>query len=130
MDIADACNIMLYAAPMRFSPSESGGTAPPATSRSTLEPEYGINMAREGLGCAVWDIYGAQHVESLRQYLIEKDPSYLTGDPDPIHSQKFYLDSGMRRELWETRGISSFRIYQYPVSPCSVHCNVFVGTRW
>lgn len=87
MDVADAVNLMLY-----------------ASERSDGSP-----------GCAVWDLYAQGDADKLRAYLRAKFD--LTHSfTDPIHSQHFYLDSEMRRELWDEYGVSSFRVYQYPVS--------------
>jgi hypothetical protein len=88
MDVADAINIMLYASP-----------------RSDGQP-----------GCAVWDVYRAQDADTIRAFLKEKfgGKVFFT---DPIHSQVFYLDSALRKELADEYGVVSFRVYQYPVSP-------------
>jgi lysine-specific demethylase 3 len=87
MDMADAINVMAHA----------------------------NNRADGSLGCAVWDIFRPEDADGLRQFLIDKY-SATHKMQDPIHSQQFYLDSEVRRELFEKTGIYSFRIYQYPVS--------------
>lgn len=83
MDMADAVNVMLYAAP-----------------RQDGSP-----------GCAVWDIYRAGDAKKIRQFLHEK---FGFSKTDPIHSQHYYLDSDLRRELFEQQGVKSWRIYQKP----------------
>ncbi len=104
MDMADAVNTMVYA-----SPSEDGVP-----------------------GCAAWDIYRAEDSHKIREFL----KKWHTGHPtstaasggaggasgsgasvvmlshDPIHSQHFYLDSVMRKKLWEEKKVKSWRIYQ------------------
>lgn len=66
-------------------------------------------------GCAVWDLFRAEDADKIRQFLREKyaNQVYFT---DPIHSQIFYLDSDLRRELAEKYGVVSYRVYQYVVS--------------
>lgn len=86
MDVADAVNIMLYASP-----------------REDDQP-----------GCAVWDLFRAEDADKIRQFLTRKfsNKVFFT---DPIHSQVFYLDAELRRELAEKYGVVSSRVYQYPV---------------
>ena len=86
MDVADAINLMLYANP-----------------RPDGQP-----------GCAVWDVFRAEDADKIRAFLSKKFDSQYSFT-DPIHSQIFYLDSTTRRELWEQKGVISWRIYQYPV---------------
>ena len=81
MDMADAINIMLYAAPRR------DGTP----------------------GSAVWDIYKAEDSGKIREFLHERFGQSLT---DPIHCQHWYLDSKLRKELFQTKKVKSWRIYQ------------------
>jgi hypothetical protein len=85
MDVADAINIMLY-----------------ASDRPDGSP-----------GCAVWDLFRAEDADAIRTFLKDK---YSTSHKftDPIHAQMFYLNSDLRRELFEKHGIASFRVYQYP----------------
>ncbi|KIM21613.1 hypothetical protein M408DRAFT_101995 [Serendipita vermifera MAFF 305830] len=88
MDMADAVNIMLYAAPL------PGDT----------------------VGYAVWDIYPSESSAKIRKFLKEEYP--LETSPvqyvDPIHSQYFYLTPALRRKLFEKYKVSSWRIYQKP----------------
>jgi len=84
MDMADAVNIMTYA-----SPSPDG------------KP-----------GCAVWDLFRAEDAKGLRQFLRKKFKGVY--QHDPIHSQQFYLDAQLRKELYDAQGIMSHRVYQKP----------------
>lgn len=84
MDMADAVNIMTYA---------------------SITPDGKP-------GCAVWDLFRAQDAEKLRNFLRRKFKG--TYQHDPIHSQQFYLDSQLRKELYEMHGIKSYRVYQKP----------------
>ncbi|KDQ12709.1 hypothetical protein BOTBODRAFT_408594 [Botryobasidium botryosum FD-172 SS1] len=84
MDMADAVNIMLYAA------RRGDGTA----------------------GTAAWDIFRAEDAGKIRQFLKAKFPE--SNVHDPIHSQVFYLDSELRRQLYDEYGVASWRIYQRP----------------
>lgn len=84
MDMSDAVNIMTYAA-----------------STITGEPGY-----------AAWDLFRSQDSDKLRQFLRKRFKGAFQNDP--IHAQQFYLDEQLRRELWETAGVKSFRIYQRP----------------
>ncbi|EJU06109.1 hypothetical protein DACRYDRAFT_19407 [Dacryopinax primogenitus] len=63
-------------------------------------------------GCAAWDIFRTQDSEVIRTFLQEAFPGFKGGDP--IHSQLFYLDSDLRRQLFEKHGVRSWRIYQRP----------------
>jgi len=87
MDMADAINVLMHA-----NPREDGSP-----------------------GCAVWDIFRPEDADGLREFLLEKYAG-LYKITDPIHSQQFYLDSEGRQELFEKKGIYSYRIYQYTVS--------------
>ncbi|ORX39603.1 hypothetical protein BD324DRAFT_614310 [Kockovaella imperatae] len=85
MDVADAVNVMLY-----------------ASKRDDGQP-----------GCAVWDLFRAEDADKIRAFLGRKfDESHIF--TDPIHSQLFYLNASLRRELYESYGVVSWRIYQYP----------------
>ncbi|KAG8836209.1 hypothetical protein FRC17_008945 [Serendipita sp. 399] len=88
MDMADAVNIMLYAAP------------PPD----------------QQVGVAVWDIYPSKYSSDIRTFLKEEFP--VETSPvfyiDPIHSQHFYLTPALRKKLFEKYGVKSWRIWQKP----------------
>ncbi|CDO74624.1 hypothetical protein BN946_scf184325.g11 [Trametes cinnabarina] len=84
MDMADAINIMTYAA---------------------LTPD-----GRPG--CAAWDIFRAEDTQKLRKFLRKKFKGQY--QHDPIHSQQFYLDTDLRQELHRDYGVFSHRIYQHP----------------
>ena len=86
MDVADAVNIMLWASPM------PDGTP----------------------GCAVWDLFKAEDADKIRDFLSNKFKDKKKVFNDPIHSQMFYLDAPLRKELFEQKGVKSFRVYQYP----------------
>ncbi len=63
-------------------------------------------------GCAAWDIFKAGDTTKLRAFLHKKFPGLYHGDP--IHAQKFYLDSTLLAELYRDYGVVSHRIYQKP----------------
>ena len=84
MDMADAINIMLYS-------SQTPNGQP---------------------GCAAWDLFRAEDAQKLSRFLRKKFKGQY--QHDPIHSQQFYLDSDLRRELYNDYGVKSFRIYQKP----------------
>ena len=84
MDMADAVNVMLYSAP---TPDGKPGTA-------------------------LWDIYDASDAGKIRDFLKNKFKGKFQNDP--IHSQMFYLDCDLRKELYEEFGVKSYRIYQKP----------------
>ena len=84
MDMADAVNVMLYSAPTPD--GKPGG--------------------------ALWDIYDASDAGKLRDFLKNKFKGKFQNDP--IHSQMFYLDCDLRKELYEEFGVKSYRIYQKP----------------
>lgn len=126
MDMADALNVMTYAAP----------------------------CADGSLGYAVWDLFRAQDSEKIRSFIrVKFTPANAlpnntntnsgsnanggagsanasangqkgktlsgrtnewSGINDPIHGQQFYLDEELRAELYERTGVRSFRVYQRP----------------
>jgi lysine-specific demethylase 3 len=112
MDMADAFNVMLYAS----------------------------NCADGSPGYAIWDLFRAEDSDKIRQFLRKKftpGSAAMTATNgqqqqqtqaekaaalqiqaiavhDPIHSQHFYLDVELRRQLWDEYGVKSYRIYQRP----------------
>ena len=88
LDMADAVNIMTYAAP-----------------RADGAP---------GPGCAAWDIFKARDSARLREFLRKRFADSCCYQGDPIHAQKFYLDKALLRELYRDWGVVSHRIYQRP----------------
>ncbi|KAJ1023199.1 hypothetical protein NDA16_003352 [Ustilago loliicola] len=89
MDIADAVNIMLYAA------SPTGQDVP-----EEHQP-----------GVAAWDIFRAEDADTLRIFLREEHAK-LNFKDDPIHIQRFFISAPQRVKLWQKYGIKSWRIYQ------------------
>ncbi|GAC99714.1 hypothetical protein PHSY_007317 [Pseudozyma hubeiensis SY62] len=89
MDIADAVNIMLYAAPLA-----------------------GDDVAEEHRpGVAAWDIFRAEDAEMLRAFLREEHAK-LNFQDDPIHIQRFFISAPQRVKLYRKYGLKSWRIYQ------------------
>ncbi|KAF9526318.1 hypothetical protein CPB83DRAFT_795109 [Crepidotus variabilis] len=107
MDMADALNVMLH---------------------STACPDGTP-------GYAAWDLFKAEDSDKIRAFLRKKFQGLNGANSskiqtsaekaaalqaqqlaihDPIHSQQFYLDVQLRRELFEEHGVKSFRIYQQP----------------
>lgn len=108
MDMADALNVMLYAA-----------QCPDGT------PGY-----------AAWDLFRAEDSDKLRAFLKKRFGPGARGNSgangqqaadkaaaamqeqmaahDPIHSQLFYLDVVLRKALFDEFGVRSYRIYQRP----------------
>lgn len=84
MDMADALNVMTFAA---LTPDGKPGTA-------------------------AWDLFRAEDSDKIRHFLKKKFRGAF--QHDPIHSQQFYLDADLRRELYEQYGVKSYRVYQKP----------------
>ncbi|ESK84030.1 jmjd1a protein [Moniliophthora roreri MCA 2997] len=84
MDMADALNIMTYAA----------------------------NAPDGSPGCAAWDLFRCEDSDKLRTFLKERFRNIF--QHDPIHSQQVYLDYELRKELWEKYQVRSYRVYQRP----------------
>ncbi|TFY68723.1 hypothetical protein EVG20_g3448 [Dentipellis fragilis] len=84
MDMADAVNVMLHAEP-----------------RADGSP-----------GVAAWDLFRPEDSDAIRKFMKEKFSEVQSSDP--IHVQRYYLDSTLRRELYEKCGVKSHRIYQRP----------------
>ncbi|KIL67385.1 hypothetical protein M378DRAFT_102557 [Amanita muscaria Koide BX008] len=84
MDMADALNVMTFA-----SPCPDGSP-----------------------GYAAWDLFRAEDSDKLRTFLRKRIQGI--GVQDPIHSQQIYLDEVLRKELYDTAGVKSYRVYQRP----------------
>ncbi|KZS95122.1 Clavaminate synthase-like protein [Sistotremastrum niveocremeum HHB9708] len=84
MDMADAVNVMTYA----------------------TECPNGLT------GVAAWDLFRREDSEKIRWFL--RQEFGLDPIEDPIHKQRFYLDSELREKLYQQYGIISFRVYQQP----------------
>ncbi|KAJ4000558.1 hypothetical protein F5050DRAFT_1804039 [Lentinula boryana] len=82
MDMADALNVMTYAA----------------------------DCPDGSPGCAAWDLFRVEDSVKLRGYLKKKFSGTLP--MDPIHGQQVYLNEAMRKELAEEYDVYSFRVYQ------------------
>lgn len=82
MDMADAVNVLLYA----------------ATRKDGSD------------GYAAWNIFRAEDAQGIRDFLRERFHKDLPGDP--IHSQIYFLDTELRKDLYASRGIQSWRINQ------------------
>jgi len=85
MDMADAVNIMLYAV-----------------------DDHGQE------GVAAWDIFPSQDSNAIRDFLRKEFPPERHRYTDPIHSQHFFLTTGLRKKLHDEYGVRSWRIYQRP----------------
>ncbi|GAA5875106.1 hypothetical protein JCM16303_005011 [Sporobolomyces ruberrimus] len=94
-DVADAVNVLLWASD-------------------------GIELTK---GFAVWDLFRAEDADKIREFLYELTAERLyRGDlerakqktDDPIHTQRYFLDQKLRKELWEKKGVKSWRIHQKP----------------
>ncbi|CDS00276.1 uncharacterized protein SPSC_05339 [Sporisorium scitamineum] len=91
MDIADAVNIMLYAAPL------------------TGDDDDVAEQHRPGV--AAWDIFRAEDADTLRAFLREEHAKLKFQD-DPIHIQRFFVTAPQRVKLYRKYGVKSWRIYQ------------------
>ncbi|GAA5958554.1 hypothetical protein JCM3765_006672 [Sporobolomyces pararoseus] len=94
-DAADAVNVLLWASP-------------------------GPHQTQ---GFAIWDLYRAEDADKIREFLYELIAERDYGgdverarmdQDDPIHTQRFFLDQKLRKELWEKKGVKSWRIHQKP----------------
>ncbi|GAA5976044.1 hypothetical protein JCM5350_000295 [Sporobolomyces pararoseus] len=74
-------------------------------------------------GFAVWDLYRAEDADKIREFLYELIAEQNYGgdvakarmdQDDPIHTQRFFLDQKLRKEMWEKKGVKSWRIHQKP----------------
>ncbi|WVQ76876.1 hypothetical protein IAR50_006550 [Cryptococcus sp. DSM 104548] len=113
MDVADAVNIMLYAAPISEEESSLGVDKDQATAQNEKETGKEKQRGKKQPGCAVWDLYPASAADKIRDFLkskFDKTHSFI----DPIHSQRFYLDTDLRKELFEKKGVAGWRVWQYP----------------
>ncbi|GAA6004585.1 uncharacterized protein JCM10292_005682 [Rhodotorula paludigena] len=76
-----------------------------------------------GPGVAIWDLYRAEDAGKLRDFLygqlalkhgLSDAEAARAQFDDPIHTQKFYLDSSLRAQLFALHGVRSFRVHQRP----------------
>jgi hypothetical protein len=84
MDLTDAVNIMLWAAPC---PDGSPG-------------------------CALWHIFPADASSSIRVFM--KDDNAFSKSGDPIHSQTVYLTPNMLNTLADKYSVRPYTIVQHP----------------
>lgn len=63
-------------------------------------------------GTAAWDIFPAEDAPAIREFL--RETLAVRHSEDPIHTQRFYLDSELRQRLYEEKKVTSWRIYQKP----------------
>ncbi|KAI5823553.1 hypothetical protein K523DRAFT_357552 [Schizophyllum commune Tattone D] len=84
MDMADALNIMTYAAPTADENIPAG---------------------------AAWDIFRPEDSATIRDFM--RRALHRT-NTDPIHSQHYYLDDKLRHELFAATGVRAFHFQQRP----------------
>jgi hypothetical protein len=122
MDVADAINIMLYASPRpSAATSDSGinhdaehGQSSQHETPTQAQAQMQTQRQTQQPGCAVWDLFRAEDADKIRLFLKRKFGTQVHF-VDPIHSQVFYLDAALRKELADKYGVVSWRVYQYPV---------------
>ena len=71
------------------------------------------NGRSELRGAAVWDIFPAEHTDSLRDFLRKEATSKRKLD-DPIMRQNFYITTPQLKRLRADYNIKPWRIYQNP----------------
>ncbi|KAL1742882.1 hypothetical protein HDZ31DRAFT_83810 [Schizophyllum fasciatum] len=84
MDMADALNIMTYAAPKASESIPAG---------------------------AAWDIFRPEDSVTIREFM--RRTLHRTS-VDPIHSQHYYLDDKLRHDLFEETGVRAYHFQQRP----------------
>jgi lysine-specific demethylase 3 len=84
MDVADAVNILLFAS--------------------------NAKQCNAKLAGAQWDIFRVQDADAIRTFIREKFGDSAQGDP--IHSQIHFLDDDLLSELYQSKGVHSYRIVQ------------------
>ncbi|KAK9454071.1 hypothetical protein V1511DRAFT_522240 [Dipodascopsis uninucleata] len=124
LDVADTCNIMMYAQPYR------------SDNLSNDENNIDILRGDEAIG-AIWDIFRAEDCKKLRQFILDREqespetynnpflaakrdkakgskvvPKFSTDDP--IHRQVFYLTDPELALLKQRFGIVPYRVWQGP----------------
>lgn len=73
-------------------------------------PQQADGSPNPNKGGACWDIFRAEDSDGLRDFLREKFG--LSKTMDPIHSQLYYIDLKLRKELWDSKKIKSWRFVQ------------------
>ncbi|KAJ1929565.1 hypothetical protein IWQ60_001052 [Tieghemiomyces parasiticus] len=101
LDMADAVNLMVHCSPAFQEQLRT--RADPAS------PDYDPQFPP---AAAVWDIYSFDDLATIRAFLLEVRPNTFINDP--VHDQAIYLDATLRQQLYETRGVRGWRIYQNP----------------
>ncbi|KAJ3284134.1 hypothetical protein HK104_010078 [Borealophlyctis nickersoniae] len=98
LDMADAVNVMAYASdPPRRPTGES------STAEEPIRP-----------AAAVWDIYAYKDLPAIRVFLKKYAEEQNFAYDEPVHDQRFYLNSTLRERLWREHGVRGWRVYQNP----------------
>lgn len=78
----------------------------------------------DGRQGAIWDLFRDTDSDGLRRFLRRREVTGYNESGDPIHAQKFYLNSKALEELYIQEGIRPFTIHQ------QVGDAVFIPAGW
>ncbi|XP_078589368.1 putative JmjC domain-containing histone demethylation protein 2C isoform X1 [Branchiostoma floridae x Branchiostoma japonicum] len=121
LDISDAVNVMVY---VGIPNSDDEGNSSIDYEREALKAiddadcddimRRRVRETAEKPG-ALWHIYCAKDAPKIRDFLIkvgEEQGEDSPEDHDPIHDQSWYLDSELRRRLYQEHGVEGWTIVQ------------------
>ncbi|KAI5478095.1 jumonji domain containing protein [Pseudohyphozyma bogoriensis] len=105
--------------------SDDGPGGSGSTKLHTINLMMWSGDAPDGLpGMAAWDLFRAEDSAAIRDFLYGLmakrsikglSREYMAQNmDDPIHGQSFYLDRALREQLFEEKGVRSWRIWQKP----------------
>ncbi|KAJ3283979.1 hypothetical protein HK104_010140 [Borealophlyctis nickersoniae] len=97
LEMADTVNVMAYA------------SDPPRPTGDSSTAEEPVRPA-----AAVWDIYAYKDLPAIRVFLKKYAEEQNLGYDEPVHDQRFYLNSTLRERLWREHGVRGWRVYQNP----------------
>jgi hypothetical protein len=102
LDMADACNVMMYTAENVWHADHVLNT--------DIPPEE-LERDPRPIG-AVWDIYPKKDLPLIRRFLDDIAKELERESEDPVHDQNFYLNAPLRQRLFESYGVRGYRLYQ------------------
>ncbi|KAI8480842.1 Lysine-specific demethylase 3B [Branchiostoma belcheri] len=121
LDISDAVNVMVY---VGIPNSDDEGNSSIDYEREALKAideadcddimRRRVRETAEKPG-ALWHIYAAKDAQKIRDFLIkvgEEQGEDSPEDHDPIHDQSWYLDSALRKRLYQEYGVEGWTIVQ------------------
>ncbi|KAM4809594.1 lysine-specific demethylase 3A [Rhinophrynus dorsalis] len=116
LDVSDAANVMVYVGipeGEQYDEQEVLKTIQDGDADELTIKRYIEFKEKPG---ALWHIFAAKDTEKIRQFLkklAEEQGQENPPDHDPIHDQSWYLDSTLRKRLFQEHGVQGWAIVQF-----------------